>query len=110
MVVEAQATMLRNGRSSKRKIAENGFETDTSTASDRAHDLLTLLVPANTSKDLPASQRLSDEDIIAHLRDVAVEMPTFLVAGHSAFFPPLSTYLPRNDKHGSNMDLVRSHP
>ncbi|KAF7334967.1 hypothetical protein MVEN_02246700 [Mycena venus] len=68
-VVEAQATMMRIGRGlladSKREIAENGFETNTGTASGRARDLLTLLVRANTSKDLPASQRLSDEDVIA---------------------------------------------
>jgi hypothetical protein len=30
-----------------------------------ARDLLSLLVRANTSKDIPASQRLSDEDVLA---------------------------------------------
>ncbi|KAJ7087052.1 cytochrome P450 [Mycena crocata] len=69
-----QATTLRIGRrlfaESKREIAENGtFETG------RARDLLTLLVRANTAKDIPESQRLSDEDVIA-------QVPTFLVAGH----------------------------
>ncbi|KAJ6564735.1 cytochrome P450 [Mycena capillaripes] len=76
IVMEAQATMMRIGRGlladSRREIAENGsFETGTG----RARDLLSLLVRANTSKDLPASQRLSDEDVIA-------QVPTFLVAGH----------------------------
>ncbi|KAF7362968.1 hypothetical protein MVEN_00648400 [Mycena venus] len=76
MILEAQATMMRIGRGlladSKREISENGtFET----GSGRARDLLTLLVRANTSKDLPVSQRLSDEDVIA-------QVPTFLVAGH----------------------------
>ncbi|KAJ7240130.1 cytochrome P450 [Mycena haematopus] len=75
-VVAAQATMMRIGRAlladSKREIYENGtFETGTG----RARDLLSLLVRANTSKDLTASQRLSDEDVIA-------QVPTFLVAGH----------------------------
>ncbi|KAJ6560690.1 cytochrome P450 [Mycena sp. CBHHK59/15] len=70
----SQATMMRIGRQlladSKRDIAENGtFETG------RARDLLSLLVRANTSKDIPASQRLSDEDVLA-------QVPTFLVAGH----------------------------
>ncbi|KAJ7846797.1 cytochrome P450 [Mycena leptocephala] len=74
VVVEAQATMTRIGRrllaDSKREISENGtFQTG------RARDLLALLVRANTSKDLPANQRLSDEDVIA-------QVPTFLVAGH----------------------------
>ncbi|KAJ7063948.1 cytochrome P450 [Mycena amicta] len=73
-VLEAQATMQRIGRrllaESKREIAENGtFETG------HGRDLLTLLVKANTSKDVPESQRLCDEDVIA-------QVPTFLVAGH----------------------------
>ncbi|KAJ7064391.1 cytochrome P450 [Mycena belliarum] len=70
----AQATMMRIGRrllaASKREIAETGtFETG------RARDLLNLLVRANTSKEIPAHQRLSDEDVLA-------QVPTFLVAGH----------------------------
>lgn len=70
----AQATMMRIGRrllaASKREIAETGtFETG------RARDLLNLLVRANTSKEIPAHQRLSDDDVLA-------QVPTFLVAGH----------------------------
>ncbi|KAK6987515.1 cytochrome P450 [Favolaschia claudopus] len=76
IAIAAQQTMKRIGRellaSSKREVSENGtFET----GSGRARDLLTLLVRANTSKDVPAHQRLSDEDVIA-------QVPTFLVAGH----------------------------
>uniref|UniRef100_A0A8H7Y1G3 Cytochrome P450 n=1 Tax=Psilocybe cubensis TaxID=181762 RepID=A0A8H7Y1G3_PSICU len=41
----------------------------------KRRDLLSLLVRANTSKDLPAHQRMSDEDVMA-------QVPTFLVAGH----------------------------
>lgn len=56
--------MTRIGRQllaeSKRDIAENGaFE------AGRGRDLLSLLVRANTSKEIPASQQLSDEDVIA---------------------------------------------
>ncbi|KAF8206820.1 cytochrome P450 [Mycena galopus ATCC 62051] len=71
-IATAQATMKRIGRKlledSKRQIAENGD-------AGRGRDLLSLLVRANTSKDLPANQRLSDDDVIA-------QVPTFLVAGH----------------------------
>ncbi|KAJ7785145.1 cytochrome P450 [Mycena maculata] len=61
------ATLLAD---SKRQVAESGaFETG------RGRDFLTLLVRANTSKEIPAGQRLSDEDVLA-------QVPTFLVAGH----------------------------
>ncbi|KAJ7911563.1 cytochrome P450 [Mycena leptocephala] len=70
----SRATMMRIGRKllqdSKNEMAENGtFE------KGRSRDLLSLLVRANTAKDIPASQRLSDEDVLA-------QVPTFLVAGH----------------------------
>ncbi|KAF7288326.1 Cytochrome P450 [Mycena chlorophos] len=73
-VLDAQAKMKSIGRrllaEAKREAVENGtFETG------HGRDLLTLLVKANTSKDIPDSQRLSDEDVIA-------QVPTFLVAGH----------------------------
>ncbi|CAL1706741.1 unnamed protein product [Somion occarium] len=38
-------------------------------------DLLSLLIRANLASDIPESQRLSDEDVLA-------QVPTFLVAGH----------------------------
>ncbi|KAJ7082621.1 cytochrome P450 [Mycena belliarum] len=67
----SQATIARVGRrlleQSKREVAESGtFETG------RARDLLTLLVHANTSKDVPESQRLSDEDVIAQVPTTTV--------------------------------------
>ncbi|KAJ6457098.1 cytochrome P450, partial [Mycena vitilis] len=70
----SQGVMRRIGlqllQDSKTEMAESGtFE------KGRARDLLSLLVRANTSKDIPASQRLSDEDVLA-------QVPTFLVAGH----------------------------
>ncbi|KAJ7864476.1 cytochrome P450 [Mycena olivaceomarginata] len=69
-----QAVMQRIGlrliQESKDEMAQSGtFE------KGRSRDLLSLLVRANTAKDLPASQRLSDEDVLA-------QVPTFLVAGH----------------------------
>ncbi|KAJ6549356.1 cytochrome P450 [Mycena sp. CBHHK59/15] len=86
----SQATMMRIGRQlladSKRDITENGtFETG------RARDLLSLLVRANTSKDIPASQWLSDDDVLAReppstahypALKILKEVPTFLVARH----------------------------
>ncbi|KAJ7118957.1 cytochrome P450 [Mycena epipterygia] len=73
-IQKSQGVMMRIGRKllqdSKNEMAENGtFE------KGRSRDLLSLLVRANTSKDIPASQRLSDEDVLA-------QVPTFLVAGH----------------------------
>jgi len=41
----------------------------------QGRDLLTLLLKANIATDIPESQRLSDEDVLA-------QVPTFLVAGH----------------------------
>lgn len=52
------------------KAAQHG-EKDTL----RSRDLLTLLMRANMSTDIPENQRLSDEDVLA-------QVPTFLVAGH----------------------------
>jgi hypothetical protein len=57
-------------------------------------DLLSLLVQANMATDLPESQRMSDEDVLArtwfychfiHPRCSSrppPEVPTFIVAGH----------------------------
>ncbi|KAJ7216130.1 hypothetical protein C8J57DRAFT_1600093 [Mycena rebaudengoi] len=66
-----QAVMMRIGRElfreSKNAIVEGGaFQ------NGRMRELLSLLVRANTSKDIPESQRLSDEDVLA-------QVPTFLV-------------------------------
>ncbi|KAJ7289232.1 cytochrome P450 [Mycena rebaudengoi] len=74
IIDNSQAVMLRIGQKllheSKNAIVEGGaFQ------SARTRDLLSLLVRANTSKDIPESQRLSDKDVLA-------QVPTFLVAGH----------------------------
>ncbi|KZP27815.1 cytochrome P450 [Athelia psychrophila] len=59
----------------------NGLLADAKTAHARdesgaqGRDLLSLLVHANTAADIPPSQRLSDEDVLA-------QVPTFLIAGH----------------------------
>jgi len=70
----SQNTMGRIGREvlrgSKDEMAESGtFE------AGGGRDLLSLLVRANTAKDIPESQRLSEEEVLA-------QVPTFLVAGH----------------------------
>ncbi|KAJ7144946.1 cytochrome P450 [Mycena crocata] len=70
----SQGTMMRIGRKlledSKREMSKNGtFE------KSHPRDLLSLLVRANTTKDIPASHRLSDEDVLT-------QVPTFMVAGH----------------------------
>ncbi|KAJ7016830.1 cytochrome P450 [Mycena alexandri] len=69
----SQAVMRRIGlqllQDSKNEMVQNGTE------KGRSRDLLSLLVRANTAKDVPASQRLSDEDVLA-------QVPTFLIAGH----------------------------
>ncbi|KAF8191593.1 cytochrome P450 [Mycena galopus ATCC 62051] len=74
IIDNSQAVMRKIGlqllQESKDEMAQSGtFE------KGRSRDLLSLLVKANTAKDLPASQRLSDEDVLA-------QVPTFLVAGH----------------------------
>ncbi|KAJ6553292.1 cytochrome P450 [Mycena capillaripes] len=74
VVDKAQAVMRRIGQrllsESKQKIADGS-----SADSIASRDLLSLLVRANTAKDIPEAQRLSDEDVLA-------QVPTFLVAGH----------------------------
>ncbi|KAJ6589747.1 cytochrome P450 [Mycena capillaripes] len=67
----SQEAMQRIGRQILRDdLAENDkFE------KGRGRDLLSLLVRANRAKDNSASQRLSEEEVLA-------QVPTFLVAGH----------------------------
>jgi cytochrome P450 len=64
----------------------------------RRRDLLSLLLKANMSTEVPEGQRMSDEDVVAReslflfarfvtcvkcvWRVVVIEVPTFLVAGH----------------------------
>jgi len=59
----------------------------------KRRDLLSLLLRANMSTDLPPSQRMTDDDVLArkYLRlrfqsltwtNIISEVPTFLVAGH----------------------------
>ncbi|KAJ3570544.1 hypothetical protein NP233_g4329 [Leucocoprinus birnbaumii] len=73
---EARATMDRIGnqllRDSKSALAEASGEKD---ERFRKRDLLSLLLKANMSTDVPENQRMSDEDVLA-------QVPTFLVAGH----------------------------
>ncbi|KAJ8495118.1 hypothetical protein ONZ45_g12995 [Pleurotus djamor] len=76
----AQSIMRRIGNqllsSSKAAVTQSrkgAFEEPEQFAKSRT--LLSLLVKANTSDDIPESSRLSDEDVLA-------QIPTFLVVGH----------------------------
>ncbi|KAF7299959.1 Cytochrome P450 [Mycena chlorophos] len=74
----AQNTMTRVAKQlvqeSKNEMAANGTFTADGSAS-RAKDLLSLLLRANTAKDVPEAQRLTDDDVVA-------QIPTFFLAGH----------------------------
>ncbi|KAJ7105085.1 cytochrome P450 [Mycena crocata] len=74
IATESQAQMMRIGRrilQDSKQEAEEGGTFD----GGRGRDLLSLLVRANTAKDISDRQRLSEEDVLA-------QVPTFLVAGH----------------------------
>ncbi|EGO00976.1 hypothetical protein SERLA73DRAFT_178985 [Serpula lacrymans var. lacrymans S7.3] len=78
----AQKTMNRIGRQLLREskeavIASQGGDKGglIEKSSMKGRDLLSLLVKANMATDIPDSQRISDEDVLA-------QVPTFLVAGH----------------------------
>ncbi|KAF9009541.1 cytochrome P450 [Cyathus striatus] len=62
LLMDSKATIL----ASKEKIDKQSM---------KRRDLLSLLLRANMATDLPESQRMSDEDVLA-------QVPTFLVAGH----------------------------
>ncbi|KAH9930922.1 cytochrome P450 [Fomitopsis serialis] len=68
LIAEKKAAILR-------AAAEAGGEKEIGGKGMHDRDLLTLLIKANMSTDIPESQRLSDEDMLA-------QVPTFLVAGH----------------------------
>ncbi|KAG6856730.1 hypothetical protein H0H87_001330 [Tephrocybe sp. NHM501043] len=67
----SQKTMTRIGN---QLLHESKLSAQDKTMS-KSRDLLSLLVHSNMSTDLPAHQRMSDEDVVA-------QVPTFLVAGH----------------------------
>ncbi|EPS98326.1 hypothetical protein FOMPIDRAFT_1024652 [Fomitopsis schrenkii] len=58
-----------------RAAMQSGGGKEISGKSLHDRDLLTLLIKANMSTDIPENQRLSDDDVLA-------QVPTFLVAGH----------------------------
>jgi len=78
---EAQKTMRRIGLQliAEKKasiIAASGRSTKGVEKKDVVgRDLLTLLIKANMAMDIPESQRLTDEEVLA-------QVPTFIVAGH----------------------------
>jgi len=80
-VVRAKETMDRIGmeiikeRKAELLRATTGEKIDGKLEELQGRDLLTLLLKANVAADIPESQRLSDEDVLA-------QVPTFTVAGH----------------------------
>ncbi|KAF9036828.1 cytochrome P450 [Panaeolus papilionaceus] len=72
---KARTTMDRIGEQllADSKLLLNSSSNDAKSAPSR--DLLSLLLRANTNADLPASQRLTDKEVLD-------QVPTFLVAGH----------------------------
>ncbi|KAH8112415.1 cytochrome P450 [Phellopilus nigrolimitatus] len=80
---KAQSTMLRIGEDLLRQGRKHALgeqdefdEADEKGLSDlKGRDLLSALVRANMDTELPESQRMLDEDVLA-------QVPTFLVAGH----------------------------
>ncbi|EIW74059.1 cytochrome P450 [Coniophora puteana RWD-64-598 SS2] len=79
VIKKSQQTMTRIGRHLLRDAkAAIRAESDTKTiekSNVKGKDLLSLLVRANTATDIPDSQRMDDEDVLA-------QVPTFLAAGH----------------------------
>lgn len=79
----AQDTMARIGNQllSESKAAITQSEKEGGKSTTDGHDLLSLLVRANTSTELPASQRLSDKDVLARellctlIQPLCVHMP-----------------------------------
>ena len=68
------------------------FQDDKSGKSPSHRDILSLLIQANTMQDLPESQRMNDEDVVARTHELTLdwciysiysaEIPTLLIAGH----------------------------
>ncbi|KAI0795607.1 cytochrome P450 [Abortiporus biennis] len=79
MLEDAQVVMRRIGMqliAEKKAAIVRSQEKESLEKKDvHGRDLLTLLLKANMATDIPESQRLSDEDVLA-------QVPTFLVAGH----------------------------
>lgn len=74
----AQKTMRQIGKDllRERKAGlDNNADEEKEQGQGRGADLLSALVRANLDTELPESQRMTDEDVVA-------QVPTFLVAGH----------------------------
>lgn len=56
LVAERKAYILATAGEKNVKVSDSGFE---------GRDLLTLLMKANMASDIPESQRLRDEDVVA---------------------------------------------
>ncbi|CAK5271679.1 unnamed protein product [Mycena citricolor] len=81
---------------SKRESAAAAGEKDFG----KGKDLLALLVKANMSRDIPASQKLSDEEVIS-------QIPTFFFAGHETTSTALSWAVHALSKHPDVQEKLR---
>ncbi|KAI0083795.1 cytochrome P450 [Irpex rosettiformis] len=79
LIEEAQRVMRRIGMQliaeKKASILGTGEQKKIGRKDVVGRDLLTLLIKANMATDIPESQRLTDEEVLA-------QVPTFIVAGH----------------------------
>lgn len=57
----------------------------------QGRDLLTLLIKANMATDLPASQRLSDEDVVDRTWPIFFERARMLISGFQRFLRTLGS-------------------
>ena len=71
LIAEKKAAVLR-------AAAQSGGDKEIGEKSVHDRDLLTLLIKANMNTDIPESQRLSDEDVLAR------KFPSNLLAGSQA--------------------------
>ena len=78
-MVRAQDVMRKIGlelsAEKKAAIRAEWQEKEKYSADSRARDLLTLLLKANMATDIPDSQRLSDEDVLARASFSAIPSP-----------------------------------
>ncbi|KAJ7062855.1 cytochrome P450 [Mycena amicta] len=95
-VTNAHKSMVRVGR----KLLQES-KRDIESDDRRAKDLLSLLVRANTAKDVPETQRLADEDVIA-------QVPTFLVAGHETTSTAVTWALFELTQHPAIQERLRA--
>ena len=87
LIAEKKAAVLR-------AAAQSGSEKEISGKSLHDRDLLTLLIKANMSTDIPENQRLSDDDVLARTSQLPTRLSrliTTVVPGRGPNVRTLST-------------------